>query len=216
MATLSVRAQPCQFRVGYRAVLSRDYGGSPRVAVAQDGVTAPPRSQRSHLYRGGPIPLRGNARHRPSSRPGGQKALRRPPGGCAPPPKAGTSRRGALQNAAALQLPTSRSRCCRISRRRRSSRWRTNIEKTSEDAYRLTMVVAERRIPGGWAVDATCRIERNRRSAKAATIKLTAPAYWKFESSPLLQRVVCERGSAGDCCRHGRSAARPVKRFRCI
>jgi len=35
----SIRAQPCQFRVGYRAVLSRDYGGSPRDAVAQDGVT---------------------------------------------------------------------------------------------------------------------------------------------------------------------------------
>ena len=33
--------------------------------------------------------------------------------------KAGTSRRGALQNAAALQLPTSRLRCCRISRRKR-------------------------------------------------------------------------------------------------
>jgi hypothetical protein len=74
--------------------------------------------------------------------------------------KAGTSRRGALQNAAALQLPTSRSRCCRISRRRRSSRWRTNIEKTGEDAYRLTMAVAERRMPGGCAVDATCRIEQ--------------------------------------------------------
>jgi hypothetical protein len=34
-----------------------------------------------------------------------------------------------------------------------------------------------------------------------------------LESTSLLQRVVCERGSAGDCCRHGRSAARPVKRF---
>ena len=44
--------------------------------------------------------------------------------------------------------------------RRRSSRWRTNIEKTGEDAYRLTMAVAERRIPGGCAVDATCRIEQ--------------------------------------------------------
>ena len=38
-AAQSIRAQHCQFRVGYRAVLSRDYGGSPRDAVAQDGLT---------------------------------------------------------------------------------------------------------------------------------------------------------------------------------
>ena len=31
-AAQSVRAQPCQFGVGYRAILSRDYGGSPRDA----------------------------------------------------------------------------------------------------------------------------------------------------------------------------------------
>lgn len=35
-----------------------------------------------------------------------------------------------------------------------------NVVKTGEDAYRLTMGVAERRIPGGCAIDATCRIEQ--------------------------------------------------------
>jgi hypothetical protein len=106
--------------------------------------------------------------------------------------KAGTSRRGALQNAAALQLPTSRLRCCRISRRRRSSRWRTNIEKTGEDAYRLTMAVAERRIPGGCAVDATCRIEQAEQTIrKGSDNQIDRPRVLevRIQSPPAASRV---------------------------
>ena len=88
----------------------------PREAVAQNGVTAPPRSQRSQLYRGARY---SSEETRVTGHPRGP-ADKKP---CGDRPEvarrhltARTSRRGARQNAAALQLPTSRLHRCRISR----------------------------------------------------------------------------------------------------
>ena len=72
-------------------------------------------------------PIRPRKRaHRPSPRPGGQKALRRPPGGCAPPPNGAdfAARRAPECGGTPASDKRLRCSCAAISRMRWVSCWR--------------------------------------------------------------------------------------------